>query len=207
MSMNLIISCLLAICLGAAISVPGAVASPELTNSEGATLPVGSSLRSVPGTFKFTASNGSAECTAIELTTTVTTNTGTKIKGEIPLQGAVIRGTDKFADCTSPQMGAVNLSFLSKLCWETLPEDKIIFTGCGANVRLTVKYTALAIEPCEYTTASITGNFSTATNATLTVSEGSMGLSKGSVFFCMKTGYLDFHLVLATTNLGEVFIS
>jgi hypothetical protein len=207
MNPNLIVSCLAAICLSGAIITPGASASPELTNSEGATLPVGSSVGALLGTFKFTASFGSAECTAMELTATVTSNTGTKFKGEVPLQGIKIRGTGTFADCTSPQLGVVMPTFLSKLCWESLPEDTVLFTGCGSNVRLTIKYTSSAVEPCEYTTASITGSFATAANATLNVSGASMGLSKGNAIICMKSGSLDFDLPLITTNLGEVFIS
>ncbi|MGN6557896.1 MAG: hypothetical protein ACTHLH_07765 [Solirubrobacterales bacterium] len=182
---------------------PLASASPVLTEN-GTAVATGSSFTGKnTGELLFTGALN-ASCNLGEFAGTVTANTGTKIKGEVPVGGAKIGGTGASGDCTS-SLGSVQVSMSSKVCTETVTgSDNVSVTGCGANIVFTATITGSGV--CKYSTASMAGAFVTNADATLKLSEQEFKRTEGGAF-CPSSGKLDYTGDETTTNGTTLFIS
>jgi hypothetical protein len=212
---KLIMACMAIAAFAAFVVAPAASASPVLTEitivEEGGvkkevsdTIAVGTSITGLnTGITKFTGPFG-VECDHDHLAGTVTANTGSKIKGEIPVGSAKFNGTATNTDCTSA-LGATSVTVNSKLCLETVTgSDNVLTTGCGANVTFTLEITGTG--PCKYSTASVSGTFKTNAAATVNLSEQVAKKHEGGIF-CPSEGKLDMDFDLYTTNGAILTIS
>ncbi len=212
MHKKLILACMAIAAFAAFVIAPAASASPEL-NEGGSTVAVGSSIKATnTGDTRFTLTKGGSAvvCTHAEFKGSVTGNTGTKVKGEIPLSTAekptyTFSGTGEGGDCTSP-IGVVKPTLTSKLCLETAAEDKVLVTGCGGNVTFSLDVTK--VTTCKYSTASVIGSYATplGSDATVNVSEGEAGLAEPN-FLCPSAGWLDMDFDLTTTDGTTLTVS
>ena len=196
-------SCTALVALAVLALAPAASASPVLTES-GTALAVGSSvLTKSTGGIVFTGAFN-ANCSLAEAVGTVTANTGSQIKGEIPIGGTKVGGTGASGDCTS-SLGAVAVSVTSKVCTETVKgTDQVKLTGCGGNIAFTATITGSGV--CKYTSTSMTGTFVTNTDAGLKLSEQEVKLSEGGIF-CPSSGKVDVDSDETTTNGTTLFVS
>jgi hypothetical protein len=195
MHKKIIMACMAIAAFAAFVVAPAASASPVLTKNLTA-LGVGSSITGTnTGETVFTGAFN-VRCTSAHMAGTLTANTGSKIKGEIPVGNAKFTGTGTSGDCTSA-LGNVGVTVNSKLCLETVTgQDNIVTTGCGANVTFTLEITGTG--PCKYSTASVTGTFKTNAAATVNVSEQEAKKEEGGIF-CPSSGKLDMDFDLTTT--------
>ncbi|HWN73722.1 MAG TPA: hypothetical protein VNN15_07950 [Solirubrobacterales bacterium] len=203
MQNKLVASCI-AVAALAAFAASAASASPVLTEN-GVAIPAGASVTAAnTGVIKFTDREITEECTTLLWTGTVLQNTGTKIQLEFP-KGLGFGGTGTFAPCTSPK-GEFSWSFKSKLCFEANKgSDNVVITGCGANLLFTIG------GECEYSAASITGTFTTNSDATITLANQSFERIKGLFIAggipCTTPASIDLVLDLTTTNGTTLSIS
>jgi hypothetical protein len=200
---KLMMACMAITAFAAFVVAPAASAAPVLTEA-GVAVKTGSTIMGHnTGETVFTGAFN-VRCTTAHLTGTLTSNTGTKIKGEIPVGSAQFTGTGTSGDCTSA-LGNVGVTVNSKLCLETVTgADTVITTGCGANVVFTLEVTGTG--PCKYSTASVSGTFVTNAAATVNVSEQESKKSEGGIF-CPSSGKLDMDFDLYTSNFTALTIS
>ena len=188
MSKKLIAACM-AIALFAAFALPAAAsASPHMTQG-GVGVAVGTSITGQnTGETVFTGAFN-VRCSSADLSGTLTENSGTSIKGEIPVGNASFTGTGTGGDCTSA-LGSTKVTVNSKLCLQTTKTaDQLEVTGCGANVTFTLEITGTG--PCKYSTSRVLGTFTTSPeNAKVTVSEQEATKEEGGIF-CPSSGKLD----------------
>jgi hypothetical protein len=211
MHKKLMMACMAIAAFAAFIVAPAASASPVLTEG-GVALTghapgsgfVGASITGKnTGETVFTGAFN-VRCTVAHLTGTLTANTGTKIKGEIPLGNSKFTGTGTNGDCTSA-LGNVGVTVNSKLCLESVTgQDNVVTTGCGGSVVFTLEITGTG--PCKYSTASVTGSFVTNVDAAVTVSEQEAKKSEGGIF-CPSSGKLDMVFDLQTTDEKTILLS
>jgi hypothetical protein len=207
MHKKLMMACMAIAAFAAFVVAPAASASPVLTEGASA-LAVGASIEGKnTGETTFTGTFN-VRCTTATMKGAVTSNSGTKIKGEIPVGGAVYSGTGTSGDCTS-FFGSTKVTVTSKLCLETVTgADNVAITGCGGAILFDLQVTGLGV--CEYQTAvaGITGTFKTNAGATVNVSEQPATLKSGSGFACPAEGKLDMDFDLYTTsNATQLTIS
>ncbi|HET9676044.1 MAG TPA: hypothetical protein VFP21_00905 [Solirubrobacterales bacterium] len=202
MHKRIIMSCLAIGAFMALVVVPTASASPVLTDNEKA-VAVGTSLVAkntgavvFGGAFK-------AECSSAEFIGSVTANTGTSYKAEIPLGGAKLSGSGTGGDCTSG-LGSIKATVNSKICEETVEGDASKLTGCGANLTFTLEVTGTGA--CKYTAASASSSFVTGSDATVNVKEQGFKKSEGGIF-CPSEGSLTVDFDQTTTGGGTLVIS
>jgi hypothetical protein len=196
MHKKLMMACMAIAAFAAFVIAPAASASPVLT-SNNVPVPVGTSITGHnTGETLFTGAFN-VRCTTAHMTGTVTANSGTSIKGTIPVGSAVFTGTGANGDCTSA-LGNVKVTVNSELCLETVTgSDTVKTTGCGgAPVVFTLEVTGTG--PCKYSTASVLGTYVTG-EATILISEQAAKKSEGG-FFCPSEGKLDLHFDLYTTG-------
>ncbi|MGN6557270.1 MAG: hypothetical protein ACTHLH_04575 [Solirubrobacterales bacterium] len=208
MHKKLMLACMAIAAFAAFVVAPAASASPVLTDKNGGstfgTIAVGASIKGTnEGVTKFTASGFNVECNNDLLSGTVTENSGSSIKGEIPVGSASFKGTGTSEDCTSA-LGSAKVAVTSKLCLATAAEDKVTVTGCGANVVFDLEVTGTG--NCKYSTASISGTYATSADAKVTISEQSAAKTEGGIF-CPSSGKLDMVFNLTTTNGETILIS
>ncbi len=213
MRKKLIMSCMAVAAFAAFVIAPVASASPALTETTtgGPLIAVGSSIKATnTGVTKFTLERGgqSIECTHAEFRGTVTANSGTQIKVEIKKSAFGVNytfsGTGTSGDCTSP-LGSVKPTMTSALCLETVPgTDNVKYTGCGANITVTLDITGLP--ECNYAAASLTGTYLTNADATVNLTDPSTKEVGGS-FLCPDEIFVDMDLDLTTTDGTTLFIS
>jgi hypothetical protein len=196
MHKKLIMVCMAIAAFAAFVVAPAASASPVLTDV-GKAFATGASIEGKnTGIIKFTG-GFDVECATGILRGTVTSNTGTKIKGTIPVGGVDLTGTASGFDCTS-FFGATKVSVTSEICFETVTgNDTIVFTGCASNVVFDLEVTGLG--NCKYETTSITGTYVTNSGATSNISEQPFKFKEG-VWPCPTEGKLDFDFDLYTTG-------
>lgn len=197
---------LLALVAFAALALPAvASASPALTDSTGTKVAVGTEItgKNVGNTI-FTG-GFSVTCSSADLSGKVTENSGSSIKGEVPVGSATFTGTGASSDCTSA-LGDTAVTVNSKLCLATTKTaDQMEVTGCGANVTFTLAITGSVT--CKYETAKVLGTFNTNADAQVTVSEqGAKGESSNS-FLCPSEGKLDMVFALTTKAGGTLTVS
>jgi hypothetical protein len=197
------------------VIAPAASASPVLT-SDGVKVPVGTSVTwKNTGTIAFTwTSSVTWTCSSADLTSTITVNNGTQIKGEVPAGSAKFNGTGTNGDCTFPEpLGSTATTVNSKLCFETvIGTDNVKVTGCGSKVTFTMTSTSLGVG-CRYEGNVETGStFGTNAPATVNVAKGKpaagdIKLEEGGSFFCPAEGVLDMDFDLYTTTGTQLTIS
>ncbi len=209
MHKKLITACMAIAAFAAFVIAPAASASPALTETTtgGPLVAVGSSIKGTnTGETKFTIVKGGSAvvCTHAEMKGTLTGNSGTKIKGEIPSGGATFKGTASGEDCTS-SLGAIKPTLTSKLCLETnTGADTVKVDGCGANITFSLDVTN--VTTCKYKAASVSGTFITSADATVNVSEQPAVLAESN-FLCPSEGWLDMDFDLTTTDGTTLYIS
>jgi hypothetical protein len=196
-------ACIALVAIMVFVVAPTASASPALTDNE-LLLPPGTSMQTrSTGEFKVEGAF-SVSCTNTVLNGTLTGNTGTKIKDEVPVGSASFTGTGTGGDCTSA-LGATKVTVNSKLCMETVTStDNVVITGCGGNVTFTLEVTGTGA--CKYSTASITGTFKTNAAATVNVAKQPAKKEEGG-FFCPAEGALSVDWDWYTTSIIPVIIS
>lgn len=203
MRKKLVVVCAAIAAFAAFVIAPVASASPILT-SEGEAVAVGTSIKgNHTGVFDFTAPSYTIICTEANMSATVTANSGTKIKMEIPAGGITTAGTGPGADCTSNWAPAHTT--WSKICIETGTTDNVIATGCGANITMTTNLTELAV--CKYLIASMPGTFVTNADATIRFLEFALTKTEGSGFFCPSEIKFTLDFDLTTTSGATLAIS
>ncbi|HET9676043.1 MAG TPA: hypothetical protein VFP21_00900 [Solirubrobacterales bacterium] len=203
MHKRMIMSCLAIGAFMALVVAPAASASPVLTEN-GEPVAVGSSILA-KNTGNVVFSGGfEASCSNAELAGTVTANTGTSIKAEIPVGGAKFSGTGASGDCTSA-LGDFSVTVNSKICEETVKgTDTDTITGCGAPLTYTLTVTSgLA---CKYSAASVSATFLTGKDATLNVEKQTVKKEEGSIL-CPSEGSLSVDFDQTTTNGETLLIS
>ena len=197
MHKKFMLACMAIAAFAAFVIAPAASASPVLT-SNGTAVPVGASITATnTGETLFTGTFN-VKCDHVHLTGTVTKNSGTQIKGTIPVGWAKFNGTGTNTDCTS-FFGPTAVTVTSELCVETVEgSDSVKTTGCGGNIVFDLQVTGLGV--CKYETASVTGSFETNAGAKVSVSEQPASLKEGSGFTCPSEGKLDMVFDLYTTG-------
>jgi len=205
MHKKLITTCAAIAAFALLVGAPVASASPVLT-SEGKAVAAGTSIKgSNTGNVIFTQGSYTVECNTADLTATITSNTGTKIKMESGPGGLAIGGTGTSGDCTSPAMGPISMSW-TKMCFETVTgTDNITITGCGANITMTTNITNAGLI-CKYSGASMSATFTTNSDATMRFNSQQFKLSEGGIL-CPTEFRLDLDLDLSTTLGGTLSIS
>jgi hypothetical protein len=202
MYMKFTMTCLVIAAI-AAFTVPAASAAPVLTES-GVAQPVGVSLKFKNTGFSLFGESFNAQCSSAEMNGTLTSNTGTKIKAEVPVGSAIYTGTGTSGDCTSA-LGAAKATVNSKLCLETVSgTDNVSITGCGANVVTTLEVTGTG--PCKYSAPSMTGTYVTNAGFTIKISVQLLLKSEGGIF-CPSQGALSIHFDVYKTGGTALTIS
>jgi len=207
MHKKFMLACMAVAAFAAIVVAPAASASPVLTSGTGGpVVPIGTSIVWLhTGNIEFTGSV-TIDCSNARLTGTVTKNSGSQIKAEIPKGSASITGTGTGGDCTSTLFGSpAKVTVNSKLCFETVEgTDNAKFSGCGANISYTIELTGNG--PCKYESASSTGTFKTSEHATFTVLDQVDTLVEGG-FFCPSSLKTDYDLDAVTTDLTPLVVS
>lgn len=194
------------IAFATSVFAPVASASPILT-SEGKAVPVGSSLVWLHTGQPTITGSVTVTCSELRLSSKVTVNTGTQIKGEVPVGSAKYSGTGTSGDCTSNLFGSpAAVTVNSKLCFETVTgTDNVSITGCGANLTYTINITGSGV--CKYSSAKNTATFRTGDeDATFTVLEQVDALEEGG-FVCPSSVKTDYDLDAFTTDGSTVTVS
>jgi hypothetical protein len=197
MHKKFMIACMAISAFAAFVIAPAASASPVLT-SGGVAVPVGTSITGKnTGDTLFTGAFNMA-CTSVDLTGTVSANTGTAIKGTIPVGGMTITGTGAGGDCTSA-LGGVKVTVNSEVCLENITKiDEITLDGClvnGVTQPYTVTLEVTGTGPCKYKAATVKGKYLTNSGATVNMVEQATVKEEGGIF-CPSEGKadLDFDL-------------
>jgi hypothetical protein len=194
MHKKILMACMAIAAFAAFVVAPAASASPALTKS-GVLLATGSSITGTnTGETVFTGAFN-VRCTNADLAGTLTTNSGSSIKGEVPAGSASFTGTGTGGACTSA-LGPVHVLFISKTClvW-VIGADSVTISGCGVPIVFVVEVTGTG--PCKYSTASVTGTYKTASAATVNLSEQKATKSEGGIF-CPSEGKLDMDFDLSS---------
>jgi len=196
MRKKLMIACMAITAFTAFVIAPAASASPVLTES-GSGLAVGSSVTAKNvGVTHFTGGWGLG-CSKVHLQGTVTQNSGTTVKEEIPAGSATFTNAEG-GPCESA-LGLVTVKVTSKMCMETRPGDQLFVTGCGAPV--TFDLTVPGFSSCKYEATSFQGTFSTGvTPAPVTVFQQIAVEEFPGSFFCPDEGAIDLTLAFYTTG-------
>src|SRR6201989_1840549 len=203
MHKKLTVACMAISAWTAFACTPPASDSPVLTES-GTAVAVVSSLRGTnTGLVRITGAIPT-ECTDFYLAGTLTENTGTSIRGEIPVSGIHLAGTGESEDCTSP-LGAVAVAVNNKLCW-VVPKgtDFLTITGCGETVTYTLNFTGTG--SCKYGAAEIWGESRTKSDFTVNIFERSAKKVEGGLF-CPAEVKLDADLNFNTTDGSTLLIA
>jgi hypothetical protein len=201
MHKKLIMACMAIAAFAAFVIAPAASASPILTDSEG-TVANGSEITGTlkAGTNSVFTGSVTVTCSKAVLNGKVTANSGSSVKGEIPVGGASFTGTSGTGtECSSNLFGApVVVTVNSALCLETVTgTDTVKTTGCGGKkVAFTLNLTGNG--PCKYETEKVTGTYETGLPG-LTVDNQPVSKVEGG-FFCPSTGELDMTFNLYTTK-------
>jgi len=186
MGKKLITGCMAIVAIGALTIAPSASAT-TLTES-GVPLKAGASVTYKNTGFWSFLGSFNVSCSSTDLTGTVVVNATSIVKVNIPVGNSKLTGTGTSEDCTSA-LGSVGVTVNSQTCIETAAGDVVKTTGCGANVVFTLTITGTG--PCKYSTASISGTFTTNESpASETVSEQEAKLSEGG-FFCPSAGKIN----------------
>jgi len=203
MRKKLMLACMAITAFAAFVVAPVASASPVLLERIPGTelfsaVSTGASITgTIGGGSVLTSGFGSVTCASGHLTGTVTANTGTQIKAEIPAGKVSFTGLGTKGDCTWG-LGDATLTVNSKICLETVKSaDSVILTGCGSNFTMTFNTTGAA--SCTYSRSSLTGLFLTNFDAEIEVSSGILA-REGSNFLCPTEIQLDWDIILTTTN-------
>ena len=201
MHKKLMVACMAIAAFAAFVVAPAASASPALTKS-GVLLAKGSAITGTNTGATLFEGGFAVECSSADLSGTLTENTGTKIKGEVPVGSASFTGTGAGGDCTSA-LGDTKPTVTSKLCLETKTgTDEVTVTGCGSAVTFTLNVTSAGIT-CAYSATSVTGTYKTAAAATVNLSKQAAARETGQNIFCPSSGSLtmDFDLSSGGTAL------
>lgn len=202
MQKKLIMACAAIAAFAAFVVAPVASASPVLTDT-GKAVPVGTEIiGSDPGNVLLFTSPYAPICSTFAFNFIVTTNSGTKIKLELPVGKSSFSGTGAGGDCTS-SLGAFSFGWNSKLCLETAEKDTVAVTGCGQNATFTTNITSGPI--CKYHASSFVGTFATNSDATFTFTNQPF-VREENVLCPMQTS-LDMAIDLTTTAGETLFIS
>ena len=201
MHKKLMMACMAIAAFAAFVIAPAASASPVLTDSAG-TVASGAEVTGTlrAGTNAVFTGSVTVTCSKAVLSGKVTTNSGSSVKGEIPVGSASFTGTSGTGtECSSNLFGApVVVTVNSKLCLETVAGTHTVkTTGCsGAKVAFTLNLTGNG--PCKYETEKVTGTYETGVPG-LVVSKQPASKVEGGVF-CPSTGELDMTFDLYTTK-------
>ncbi|HET9676673.1 MAG TPA: hypothetical protein VFP21_04105 [Solirubrobacterales bacterium] len=197
MHKKLITACLAIAAFAAFVVAPAASASPVLTHNPAAptAVPVPSDIHGtnlIEGKRVNAVFTGGFNVTCNEATIsgTLTENSGTSIKGEVPVGGATYTG-EGGTDCTSA-LGAVKPTVNSKLCLASIKgTDTLTIDGCGAAITFTLAVTAGPT--CKYEAATIVATFTTGMPADgiIHISEQPAKGEAGNSFLCPTEGKLD----------------
>jgi hypothetical protein len=202
---KLMLACMAIAAFAAFVIAPAASASPALT--EGATLlGPGTSIEGRnTGNTVFSGSGLTIECSTASLKGKVTENTGSSIKGEIPVGGSSFSGTGTSGDCTS-NLGSASATVNSALCLATVSKtDNVSVTGCSTNpVVFTLSVTGTG--NCKYSSVTVTGTFVTNEDATVKITNQGAKKVEGGIF-CPGEGVLNMHFDLQTTNGATIKVS
>jgi hypothetical protein len=191
---KLIIACAMLM----AITAATASASPVFTDDE-RSVPVGASVQ-LRSTGVFVSSGGGvmAECSSSVLSGTVTENSGTSIKLEIPVGSAKFTGTGTSEDCTT-NLGSASFTVNSALCFATISKtDTVTVTGCGGKAAVySLSITGTGV--CKYSAATVTGTFTTGGAPTVKFSNQPAKKVEGGIF-CPSESVLNVDWDLYTTD-------
>jgi|ERR1700750_947482 len=194
MHKKLMLACAATAAFAAFAVVPTAQAA--VLTDKGSVTAVGSSVTAKNvGVTMFTGGWGLG-CAKVHLQGTVTQNSGSTVKVEIPVGGATF-SSEGGGPCES-DIGFVTVKVTSKLCMEIMSGDQLFVTGCGSPV--TFDLTAFGLT-CKYEATSFSGTFSTNTTpAPVTVfQQGAVEEFPGSAF-CPDKGEIDLTVALYTTG-------
>lgn len=218
MSKKLIMACLSVVALAAFALPATASASPELCETvEGVCVKVTGTPKirahSVGATVNFvTGGTTLVECTSSEMTGTLTTNSGTEIKGDI--ESASFSGAEAGGKCRSSFGGATavdtNIGNGVPWCLSTTGEDKYSVRGNSctlASRSITFVLTTTNIGTCKYNrTTALTGTYTTHStgDAILTAAPNAtteFTKEEGSIL-CPGSGTLEMQFTLETDVAG-----
>jgi hypothetical protein len=200
MKSKLIAACMALAAFAAIVLPASASASPVLTEN-GVKVAVGASITALnePGINTVFTGPFNVSCNYTHLVGTVTENSGTSIKGKIPVGGSTFKGTAASEDCTSA-LGAVKPTVQSELCLATTKiNDQLEVTGCGKNVTFSLAITGSVT--CKYEASQVLASFTTApSEATVLVSKQPASGEATNSFICPSTGELDMPFNLFTAD-------
>jgi hypothetical protein len=206
MKSKLIAACM-ALVAFAAFGLPAtASASPVLTET-GKPIAVGTEITGLNEENTLFTGGFSVTCSYAHLVGTVTENSGSSIKGTIPVGNAIFKGTGTSEDCTSA-LGSVKPTVQSELCLATTKTaDQIEVNGCEGKV-VTFSLAITGSVTCKYETAKVLGTFTTSpAEATVKIFEQPATGEATNSFICPTTGKLDMSFTLYTTDGEQLTIS
>jgi len=210
MHKKLMTACMAIATFAAFVIAPAASASPVLTDEKqggnGETLPNGAWIVG-KNTGNTVFSGGfNVTCSTGVLNGKVTANTGTTIAGEVAAGSASFTGTGSGGDCTSA-LGDVRVTVNSALCLHASnASDNVTITGCGSSVTFTLDVTGAGVS-CAYSTASVTGTYKTATDATVNLNAQPATREANQNFLCPANGTLTMDFDLYTTDGTRLTVS
>ncbi len=194
MRKKLIMSCMAITAFAAFVIAPAASASPVWTDATGIVAKGAKIITTIKENTNVVFTGAvTVTCSKSVLKGEVTKNESNVIESKVPAGSASFTGTSGTGtECSSNLFGAPTLVTVnSALCLtvKAVPADTVTITGCGANVVFTLNLTGNG--PCKYSTASVSGTFTTG-SALTTVSEQEYKLVEGG-FFCPGSGKLDMN--------------
>lgn len=199
MHKKITMSCV-AIAAFAALVAPSASAAN--LKEGGTTVSVGASIKgkNTAGSNPLLTSAGSLvfNCTSVEMSGTVTADSGGTIGGEIPAGNVLFKGTGSGEDCISA-LGDVKPTVNSKLCLHVNNSDTVTVVGCGGNVTISVDVTG--VTTCKYVAASVSGEITTgaAGKGGINIVEQPM-VEEEVKFVCPDSARFDMEFYLTTTD-------
>ena len=221
MSKKLITACMALVAFAAFVLPASAMANDPQLTSEGSLIPAGTSITGTALETKFTNTTGGTTlvtCSHAHLTGTLTKNSESTVKGEIPAANAIFQGTgatssdNNLPECTG-SFGNAYITVKSALCIEsgtTQANDEVVTTGCGSKVKFLIGSTTAG--ECEYeSTGAVQADSTTGgTEASVTTRDNSEGsgskLIRGG-FLCPTSGALKMTFGLKTTNGNPITVS
>jgi hypothetical protein len=221
---KLIRACIAMAAFAAIFVIPSAAsASPELTHPTGTTVKVGELIEGVnvahaetPTTTIFTAAGGlEVKCTTAFLTGEVTSNTGTKIAGNITTAdfSATPGVTPHTSHCDGGSLGKVTVTTAVPWCVtaEGTKDQFSVWGGKCSEAAKNISFTLhTAIGECVYGKASVGGTYTThPSDAILTVNKGESFSRTNNNFFCPTSGSIDmaFTLTIDGNTSTPIYIS
>jgi hypothetical protein len=197
--------------------------SPELTDPDGTTLAVGSTVVGTNvGNTLFLDTNGNTllTCTTAKMTGHVVKNDGSNVEGTISTADFGGTGAQKAGEpepeCTG-SFGNVTVTVKTPLCIRSTAamatdEFQVEGSDCdGSGAKVTYTLESTTVGTCRYlTTGPVKGDFTTGAHDTLTVRDtqaGSGASKEEGGFFCPASGMLRMTFTLETENGTTVTIS